>query len=43
MEDDEVRTSHLEQMGFHVIRFSNEEILHDIEKVLEKINNELGK
>lgn len=40
-EDDEVRTSHLEQIGFRVIRFSNEEILYDTESVLEKIKHEL--
>ena len=40
-EDDEVRTAHLEQIGFRVIRFSNEEILCDIESVLEKIKHEL--
>lgn len=41
MEDDEVRTAHLEQIGFRVVRFSNEEVLSDIESVLERIRNEL--
>lgn len=41
MEDDEVRTAHLEQIGFCVVRFSNEEVLSDIESVLERIRNEL--
>ena len=30
-EDDEIRSRHLENMGFHVLRFSNEEILNNIE------------
>lgn len=41
MEDDAVRTAHLEQIGFHVLRFNNEEVMFDIDKVLEKIGNEL--
>lgn len=41
MDDDEVRTAHLEQIGFRVVRFSNEEVLSDIERVLERIRNEL--
>ena len=40
-EDDEVRTAHLEQIGFRVIRFSNEKVLFNIEGVLEKIKYEL--
>ena len=40
-EDDEVRTAHLEQIGFRVIRFKNEEVLFDIEGVLKQIRNEL--
>ena len=40
MEDDEVRTAHLEQIGFRVIRFSNEEVLFNIEGVLKKIKHE---
>ena len=43
VEDDEVRTAHLEQIGFRVIRFKNEEVLIDIEGVLKKIRNELRK
>ena len=42
-EDDEVRTAHLEQLGFRVIRFSNEEVLYGIEDVLENIKDELRK
>lgn len=41
MEDDEVRTSNLENLGFRTIRFSNEAVLYDIENVLEKLKNEL--
>ena len=41
MEDDAVRTAHLEQIGFRVLRFNNEEVMFDIDKVLEKIGNEL--
>ena len=37
MEMDEVRTYALEQMGFKVIRFTNEEILYNIEQVKCKI------
>ncbi|MBQ2292374.1 MAG: DUF559 domain-containing protein [Bacteroidaceae bacterium] len=29
------------QIGFRVVRFSNEEVLSDIESVLERIRNEL--
>ncbi|MDO4211593.1 MAG: endonuclease domain-containing protein [Bacteroidales bacterium] len=40
---DEIRTLDLEQMGFEVIRFTNDEVLNNIDKVLkeiiEKINN----
>ena len=36
-EDDELRTQRLEQLGFHVLRFSNEEILENIEDVEDKI------
>lgn len=36
-EDDSIRESNLEQMGFHVMRFTNEEVLYDIEYVLQQI------
>lgn len=39
--DDEVRTLWLEKMGYKVIRFSNEQILFDIDSVLDKISNYL--
>ena len=35
-EDDELRTQRLEQLGFHVLRFSNEEILENIEDVEDR-------
>ncbi len=41
MQRDKCRTEHLENMGLRVIRFSNEEILTDIEGVLDNIRNEL--
>ena len=43
MQMDECRTEHLEHMGLRVIRFSNEEILTDIEGVLDNIRKELYK
>ena len=36
-ESDEERAAWLESQGYSVIRFSNEEILHDIESVLKEI------
>ena len=38
-EDDSIRQSNLEQMGFHVMRFTNEEVLFDIDNVLQQIDN----
>lgn len=40
-QDDELRTQVLESMGFRVIRFSNDEILDDVETVVERIEKEL--
>ena len=40
-EDDEVRTEHLEQLGFRVIRFNNEDVLYALDSVLKSIKNEL--
>ena len=37
-EDDQYRESVLEQMGYHVLRFTNEEVLYEIEDVIERIN-----
>ncbi|MBQ8462615.1 MAG: endonuclease domain-containing protein [Prevotella sp.] len=36
-EDDLLRESHLESKGYHIIRFTNEEILYNIEQVIDKI------
>ena len=36
-ENDEVRASWLESQGYSVIRFSNEQILHDLDSVLNEI------
>lgn len=41
MQSDELRTQFLQSMGFRVIRFSNEEILFNIDSVIEKIELEL--
>lgn len=38
-EGDKLREEVLEQMGYHVIRFTNEEVLCDIENVLNQIEN----
>ena len=39
---DEGRTEWLNELGIKVIRFTNEEVLNDIEKVLLKIVEELA-
>ena len=36
-EDDACRERDLENMGFHVMRFSNEEVLYDIDSVMSQI------
>ena len=41
MMDDKIRTHNLESMGFRVIRFTNEEVLYDIESVIAEIENQL--
>jgi len=38
---DEQRTEDLMRLGFQVMRFKNEEIIGDIDKVMERINKEL--
>ncbi|MBP5526990.1 MAG: endonuclease domain-containing protein [Bacteroidales bacterium] len=40
-DDDEVRTANLNNWGYRVIRFSNEEVLFDLNKVIEKIVKQL--
>ena len=42
-EYDEYRTFRLERLGFHVIRFSNEEIINSIGNVIKTIQTELLK
>ena len=41
-ESDELREEELERMGYHVIRFSNEEVMNDIESVLDEIRERLS-
>ena len=36
-EDDATREYNLERMGYHVMRFSNEEVLYDIDNVIRQI------
>ena len=36
-EDDTAREYNLQRMGYHVMRFSNEEVLFDIDNVLSQI------
>ncbi len=38
-EEDDTRTRYLESKGFKVIRFTNEEILFNIESVINKVYN----
>jgi len=40
-EEDEIRTKELNDAGFRVIRFTNDEVINNLDEVLEKINNEL--
>ncbi len=40
--EDEARTERLNELGFKVIRFTNDEVLNDISKVLKKMKSELG-
>ena len=40
-EDDEDRTEWLESHGYHVLRFSNEEIMFDLDNVIEIIERSL--
>lgn len=39
---DKIRTEYLNTLGFTVLRFTNEEVLSDIETVLEKITEALN-
>ena len=38
-ENDQLREQVLEEMGYHIIRFTNEEILFDLENVINQIEN----
>ena len=38
-ENDRIREDSLYKMGFHVMRFSNEEVLYDIDNVINEIQN----
>ena len=40
-EDDKTRTSNLNNPGYRVIRFSNEEVLYDTDNVIEQIKNNI--
>ena len=37
--DDMLREQYLEKMGYHVIRFTNDDVLYDIDNVIEQIDN----
>lgn len=39
-ESDQLRTQFFESIGFHVIRFSNEEVLNEMNTVIERIEKE---
>ena len=41
IEEDRKRTYHISQLGFRVIRFTNEEIMTDINKVITNIKKNL--
>lgn len=41
--EDEERTKYLELLGYKVIRFNNEEVENNIEKVIERIKDEIKK
>ena len=38
-EDDAIRERNLERMGFHILRFTNEEVLFDTDNVLSQIES----
>ena len=40
-EDDKYREEWLWSKGFHIIRFTNEEVLYDIESVIQEIEHQL--
>ena len=42
-EDDAIREDYLEKRGYHIIRFTNEEVLYDIDNVLDQIEKYFDK
>ncbi len=38
-EEDQLRDEYLGLLGMHVIRFTNEQVLNDLDRVIEKILN----
>ena len=38
-EDDAVRTEFLRSMGYNVLRFTNEQVLYDTDKVIQQIKD----
>ena len=42
VEEDQIRETILEEMGFSILRFRNEEVLHEWDRVQEKIINQLS-
>ena len=38
-DDDRIRTDFLQKMGYKVLRFTNEQVLYDIDNVLQQIND----
>ena len=40
-QNDEVRSIHLERLGYFVLRFDNDTVLHDIQNVMRIINEKL--
>lgn len=41
IEYDKIRTQFIESLGIKVVRFTNKEVMENIEGVLEKLNNEV--
>ena len=43
MEDDAVRSNFLQRMGYRVLRFTNEQVLYDIDNVIQQIKDYFAK
>ncbi len=41
VDEDQIRTVLIEQMGFSILRFTNEEVLNEIEKVIARIKEKI--